>query len=507
MSKRFRRTLPPHPDFDQQKKLAKELLRGFRAGEVEAQARIHEQLPDKVPITLADTQFVLAREYGFGTWLELRHHIEKSGGGEEPPEEGFRRAIATRNAGKVRRLLERHAALRTTINEPAFSFDSPALVHAAGSGDVALVEALLEFGADPNRRSDWWAGPFHALHVARGLVAERLLAAGAVPDACAAANLDRAELLAAMIERDPGCVHERGGDGQTPLHFARSLKVVDLLLEAGADVDARDVDHRATPAEWMLDRTRGNGRYDLARTLVERGARADIFLAAALGLRDRVQALLEGDASLLDLRTTQGDYAERPPSSFHIYMWTIGADRTPLQVARQFDQSEVVRVMSGYATPRQRILAALIAGDTEEAHELLRAEPDLLNRLAVADRRVLPDAGWAGNLAAIELMLELGLDPRTTNPGGATALHNAAFQGAADCVAVLLRHPRGMEALGMLDVEHHQTPVGWCFFGSRHGPQGNHTAVARLLYDAGARPHTNDFDDPSPEVRAMIAGH
>jgi len=83
-------------------------------------------------------------------------------------------------------------------------------------------------------------------------VAERLIEAGATPDACAAAHLDRADLLEAMLKRDPRRVHERGGDGQMPLHFARSRRVVDLLLDAGADIDARDVDHRSTAAEWML---------------------------------------------------------------------------------------------------------------------------------------------------------------------------------------------------------------------------------------------------------------
>ena len=33
MSSAFRRTLPARPDLDQQKKLAKELLRAFRAGD------------------------------------------------------------------------------------------------------------------------------------------------------------------------------------------------------------------------------------------------------------------------------------------------------------------------------------------------------------------------------------------------------------------------------------------------------------------------------------------
>ena len=42
------------------------------------------------------------------------------------------------------------------IDEPIFAFDSPALV--ANSGNLEMVEALLEFGADPNRKSAWWAG-------------------------------------------------------------------------------------------------------------------------------------------------------------------------------------------------------------------------------------------------------------------------------------------------------------------------------------------------------------
>jgi ankyrin repeat protein len=70
--------------------------------------------------------------------------------------------------------------------------------------------------------------------------------------------------LRAILPQDPSRVHERGGDGQTPLHFARSRAVIDLLLDAGADLDARDLDHRATPAQWMLARRRDAERYALA---------------------------------------------------------------------------------------------------------------------------------------------------------------------------------------------------------------------------------------------------
>ena len=331
----FRRTLPARVDLGQQKKLAKELLAAFRGGEAEAKARVRAELPDKGRIVLADAQFVLAREYGFVNWPALREHIETLTIERLSPEERFKRAVRAGDVGELRRLRVHREELRDVVNKPSFGFDSPALVSVAGRGSVELVDALLALGADPNRKSDWWAGGFHPLYAANAAVGERLLAAGAVPDACAAAHLDRADLLTSMLVADPARVHERGGDGQTPLHFARSRRVADLLMEAGADLDAVDIDHRSTPAQWMIgdvDTPEGS-RVELAKYLVERGASVDIFLAAALGLTTQVRAMLEHDPSLLSLRTSQGDYAEKPPSSYHIYQWTIGPSMTPLQTA------------------------------------------------------------------------------------------------------------------------------------------------------------------------------
>ncbi|HEU4722918.1 MAG TPA: hypothetical protein VFS59_16275, partial [Gemmatimonadaceae bacterium] len=268
MSSAFRRSLPPHPDLDQQKKLAKELLRAYRAGDAEASARMRAALPDKRELSLTDAQYVLAREYGFASWLELKEHVERLTAEREPPIERFKHAVHRGDAATIRALVERHADVRAGVNAPIFAFDAPALVAVNGE-HLDAIDALLEAGADPNRRSDWWAGAFHPLHVHRGEAAERLLAAGAVPDACAAASLDRADVLAAMLAEDPARVHERGGDGQTPLHFARSRAVVDLLLAAGADPDARDVDHRSTPAQWMIGDAE---RVEVAAYLVERGA-------------------------------------------------------------------------------------------------------------------------------------------------------------------------------------------------------------------------------------------
>ena len=510
MSSAFRRTLAARPDLDQQRTLAKELLAAFRRAEPDAVARVRTQLPDKARITLTDAQFVLAREYGFPGWAALKAHIEKIGAEQVPPLERFKRAVRDRDATAVRRVLERHADMRASINEPLFSFDSPALVAVSDDGDVELVNVLLEFGADPNRKSSWWAGGFHPLYAANGAVAERLLSAGAIPDACAAAHLDRLDLLTSLLRDDASRVHERGGDGQTPLHFARSRRVVDCLLENGADIDARDVDHRATAAQWMIgeEQPGSRPRLTLARYLAERGASVDIFLAAALDLADRAGAMVRNAPSLLSLRTGQGEYGEQPPSSFHIYLWTIGANLTPLQAAATFGSHDTLAEMIELASPEQRLLLACHQGRADEARSIVAAHPGIVERLDERDARALTDAAWAANTRAVELMLELGFDPSVpsrSGPAGGTALHCAAWEGSVDCVRAILAYERGRALVETRDSTYGGTPLGWCCHGSRNCGRrsANHVDVARLLLAAGARANS-DMNACSDEMQAVI---
>lgn len=65
--------LPANPSFEQLQKLAKELLKQYRAGDSAAMQRLAGQ--GESP-TLADAQFVIAREHGFESWAKLKRHIE-----------------------------------------------------------------------------------------------------------------------------------------------------------------------------------------------------------------------------------------------------------------------------------------------------------------------------------------------------------------------------------------------------------------------------------------------
>jgi ankyrin repeat protein len=501
MSLAFSRTLPARADLEQQKKQAKELLAAYKRGDDQARARVRAELPDKSPISLTDVQFVLAREYGFASWRALKEHVETQATKALPPVEQLKRAINRADAGEVRRLLEQHASLRAVIKEPIFGFDSPALLRAGDQPD--LVDVLLEFGADPNQKSSWWAGGFHPLYGASPAVAERLLAAGAIVDACAAAHLDRLDLLDQILVEDPERVHERGGDGQTPLHFARSRAMVDRLLDAGADIDARDVDHRSSAAEWMVD-----GRADVARHLVERGASCDIFLACALGFTDRATALVAANSNVLALRTGQGDYGELGRSSFHIYLWTIGPNFTPLDAAAKFGHTDVVTALLAVASPEQRLLFACHQGAADDARAIVRHDPGIVERLHATNPRALTNEAWTGNGAAVELMLELGFDPSApsaSGPTGGNALHCAAWQGSVRSVAALLSYPSGRALLNVREPMYQGTPLSWCCHGSRNcgDPRADHAGVARLLLDAGA-PIDPKLTDCSDEMQAVL---
>ena len=74
--------LPARPSLEQLHKKAKELLRRYRAGESAALERFRaaSPRPDDPGLSqkaaLADAQFVIAREYGFESWANLKHHIE-----------------------------------------------------------------------------------------------------------------------------------------------------------------------------------------------------------------------------------------------------------------------------------------------------------------------------------------------------------------------------------------------------------------------------------------------
>src|SRR5262249_37966131 len=111
---------------------------------------------------------------------------------------------------------------------------------------AAAAQELLKSGADLDAVTKWWAPGFYTQTVAKD-VALLLIERGADLTIHAAAGLGLTDRVSHMLATEASLVHAKGGDGCTPLHFARDIEMATLLLDQGAAIDARDEDHESTP--------------------------------------------------------------------------------------------------------------------------------------------------------------------------------------------------------------------------------------------------------------------
>ena len=412
------------------------------------------------------------------------------------PIECFRQAFDANDARSLRELFQRYPQLKAKIDEPIAAFDAPAIARARSP---EMIDALLEAGADINAKSRWWAGGFGILDGAEPDVAAYAIQRGAVVEAHAAARLGMFERLRELVAADPAVVHARGGDGQTPLHFASTVAIAEFLLEKGARIDARDVDHESTPAQWML-----RDRQEIARFLVQRGCHTDILMAAALGDADLVRHHLETNPECIHMRVS----AEHFPMINHraggtIYQWTLGWYVSPHDVARQFGHEEVFRLLMERSPADARFIAACWNDDPAAVKTVLEQNPDLVSRLSTAYARHVAHAARNNKLAAVRLMLASGLPVNALGQHGATPLHWAAFHGNAEMALEILRYNPPLE---QTDADFRGTPLGWAVHGSENGwfcRTGDYAGTVEVLLKAGAR--LPEKTGGTPAVQAVLA--
>src|SRR5579875_2023240 len=220
--------LPQHPDLDQARRQAKELLRAARAGEAAALARLAAV---SAPLTLAGAQLALAREFGQASWAALVREVEARNTSIPEDVIRFLRSSVNLQIGMAARMLHENPALADS-----------GLPAAVVLGDAARVEAELRRDPGAAVRVDPESG-WSALHL---VCASRF-------------HLDPT--------RAPGLA-----------------EVARLLLDAGAEIDCQSTGRRCwRPLECAV--TSANSSADnepLIRLLLDRGApvRAETVLAS-----------------------------------------------------------------------------------------------------------------------------------------------------------------------------------------------------------------------------------
>ncbi len=500
------RQLPARPDLDHLKKQAKRVLRGLKERNPQALERFRALLSRPAPAepTLADAQHALAAEYGFASWPKLKAHVETIAADSDPVL-ALVAAIKANDPASARRVLERSPEVKARLNDPlpGFAFGATPLLAALPWGNREMLDLLLQAGADINQRSHWWAGSFGVLDDDRGL-ASFLIERGARVDIHAAARLGMMNTLAELLQGDPALVHARGGDGQTPLHFASSVEIAAFLLDHGADIDARDVDHESTPAQYMV-----RDRQEVARYLVSRGCHTDLLMVSALGDLGRVQRHLDADPASIRMTVSERWFPKRDPrSGGSIYIWTLGGHKTAHVIAREFGHEGVLAVLMERSSEELRLGLACELGDEALFAQLLASRPDLARTLTDDDRQKLVSAAESNNGNAVRLMLAAGWPHDVRGQHGGTPLHWAAWHGNAEMVRDLLRHHAAVNAKGD---DHDLNPLGWALHGSGHSwhrHTGDYAGAVEALLEAGATaPERPDgFEASEAALTALRAG-
>ena len=410
------RTLRDRPDLDQLKRQAKELLDGFARRDSAAVAEVtaHYHAADPETFALHDAQLVIARAYGFESWPKLKAFVDGATAGR------LVEAVRAGDLEVVRALLKTRPELART------SVDNMGVLHHAVLGRHSeMVRLLMQHGAHaregvyPHRE----ATTAHALASQRGYDEivkiiedeeqkwrdaqsgqERTPPAGELFRAIGSGETERA---IALMDANPTWIGSRHfPTGATPLHIAAdtlNVKLVELLLDRGADPGARTMDDQ-TPADraarrWY--RTDTQQMTETVRLLLDRGAPITPVVAAALG-----------DADWLRARHAEGTLSNQVDPAGGL-----------LRIAATHNRPDILKLLLDFGLdPDERI----VMGDGDD--------PPFSWGMPLAH------CAGSGKYEMAEMLLQHGADPNASIYASGDPIFSAFSEGDDKMVALLERY-------------------------------------------------------------------
>lgn len=294
-----------------------------------------------------------------------------------------------------------------------FDGDTGTLLHiAVNERRPDTVTFLLGRGADPNATDSRGRTP---LQLARGdkgeAMRDALIAAGAEVGVLEAAVIGDLERLTQLLDADPDLANHRRLDGMTPLQLAIAFgrdELVPLLIERGAEVDARNV-----AGEPPMNVITGPAQVAVVRMLIDAGAAAPPEAVIGLGMMDELRALLQSDSAFV--------YRTMPVTGRKPVFAAVATNR--------LEALELILASGGNPDEEGFLPATPIGALAGLPHEASAAFAEALVRAGV-DTEV---SGWrtpVGHLVttrhydAADVLLRHGADIDLVNQGGLTPLQD-----------------------------------------------------------------------------------
>jgi len=351
------RSLPPRPNLAQLKIQANELHRAHRDGHRPAAARIATHHPRmkgrsleavlEQPLALADAQLVVAREYGFDSWAKLKHRVE----------------------------------LADTVAKfsPHPRFDEAVAAMDAGDLDrlrslIASDRALVHARSNLEPPYHYFTGATLLHHVAGNPDRGRL--EGKLPPLPKNSPDVARLLLDAGADVQARTLGPNGGDTMGLLLTSKQASdadvagpLIDVLLEYGARLDLKSDD--------CLDGSLANHAPRAAEKTIELGAKPDVLAAAALGRMDLLRGFFDDDGKLLSRPRRQGtEMTARDAIGLAMLYAYVREQREAVDFLLEKDGNwDMIGVNNGAALHR-----AAFSGDREMVQRLVAKGADMGNR-------------------------------------------------------------------------------------------------------------------------------
>ena len=352
------RGLPARPSLDSLRKQAKKLARDAAAGNGEAIARIHAQLPRAgIPLSNRDAQLVIAREYGFAGWADLTAEVQKrSGRSLEWAASQARITIHNEDYERLGALLAEYPALVSWRSE-------------SGQTLLADTTSYALDTSDPERERIY----------TRPVAAEMLIDAGA--------TVERSIREHVIWTGGPGMLHLLARKNALPLTLPVVAALGDedavraRLDESRERDDAEGPDDRIVVGRALMNACRFK-HTSVARRLLERSVALDPDLGRRIDRwQDRqafVEFLIQQPASVWS-----GGLTERPATTpweaFVIRQLTSALGRNDLSAFRRWLQDEPWVVQPAFVHVRVAMIERASWDDREPfITALLESDPALL---------------------------------------------------------------------------------------------------------------------------------
>jgi ankyrin repeat protein len=392
-------------------------------------------------------------------------------------------AVVTGNAALVEALLNAGADANTlTTND-----GETVLMTAARTGNIDVVKKLLDRGADVNARENYkrqtalmWAAAERHTDVVK-----LLLEHGADWKARSVDRETKPPRLSAASSISPIA---RGGF--TALTFSAregDIPTAQAMLDAGVDVNYGDIDNTSALVVAIV-----NKQFTFAKFLLDHGANPDTVDAYG---RTPLYAIV--DIRNEDWSTLPNRKSNDPVPSLDILKELLArgakpdaALTKPLPGRSGMDSGDTS--LNAGATPLMR---AARSGDATVMRLLLEkgANPNLTTKdgnnalmfaAGIGYRDKYTRGTEAEALEALQVMIDAGLDIRSTNAKSETALHGAASRGADSIVRFLLQRGADVNAKSKSGMTPLDEAIG---IKGAIGLPVPHDSTVALLKESGAR--------------------